>query len=375
MIIEIIFVNNIELLLEIAPFEAVDKVLQCGSQELWFTSYKCWDCWEIKHIAFTCKSRFCNSCGKPLSDIWINHLISRRPKHLKYYHLSFTIPEELRNFFKRHRKALKLLPQVASNSVIYFFQKKYKCTPWILSVIHTFWAKLNRNPHAHLMISSWGLTDNGLYKNIGFLPYVWILESWKRYLLKHLNNRCSTNLYGDELIGEKRLLSSLFSQKNNNTWEDKSRYIHFSKKANNFEVVLSYIGRYLKRPIIAQSRILAYDGTDVTYSYKDKYDGETKIITVSAIDFIGYLIQHIPNKFFKMIYYSWIFVNRSKSKYLKIINAYYNIEQKMPRIAKNFRERIFILTWKDPLRCACWWCFHKYQIIIPWYKPKYFDSS
>jgi len=139
--------------------------------------------------------------------------------------------------------------------------------------------------------------------------------------------------------------------------------------------VLSYIGRYLKRPIIAQSRILDYDGHNVTYSYKDKYDGEIKTITVSAIDFIWYIIQHIPNKFFKMIYYSWIFVNRSKNKYLKIINTYYNNQQKTPRIAKNFRERIFIFTWKDPLKCSCWWYFHRYQIIIQWYKPKYFDSS
>jgi len=252
---------------------------------------------------------------------------------------------------------------------------KYKCKPWILAVIHTFWAKLNRNPHVHLMVSSWGITSEGTYKNIWFLPYVGILESWKKYLLKNLNNRCENNLCGDELIGEKRLLSSLFSQKNSSSWEDKSWYIHFSKKANNFEIVLSYIGRYLKRPIIAQSRILAYDGHNVTYSYKDKYDDETKTITVSAIDFIWYLIQHIPNKFFKMIYYSWIFVNRSKRKYLKTINTYYNNQQKIPRIAKNFRERIFIFTWKDPLKCSCWWYFHRYQIIIPWYKPKYFDSS
>lgn len=370
-----IFVNNTEPLLGIVPFEAVNKVLQCWSQELWFTSYECWDCWEIKHIPFTCKSRFCNSCGKPLSDIWINHLTSRRPKHLQYYHLAFTIPEELRNFFKRHRKALKKLPQVASNSVIYFFQKKYKCTPWILSVIHTFWAKLNWNPHTHLMISSWGLTKENIYKNIGFLPYIWIIKSWKRYLIKHLNNRCDNNLYGDELIGEKRLLSSLYSQKNNISGEDKSRYIYFSKKANNFEIVLSYIGRYLKRPIIAQSRILAYDGTNVTYSYKNKYDSKIKTITVSAIEFIGYLIQHIPNKFFKMIYYSWIFVNRSKNKYLKIINTYYNNQQKLPKIGKKFRERIFMFTGKDPLKCSCWWYFHKYQTIIPWYKPKYFNTS
>jgi hypothetical protein len=98
-------------------------------------------------------------------------------------------------------------------------------------------------------------------------------------------------------------------------------------------------------------------------------------MTVSAIDFIWYLIQHIPNKFFKMINYSWILANRCKNKYLKIINTYYNVTSKIPKIARNFRERIYYFTGKDIFKCGCWWYFYKYKTIIPWYKPKYFDSS
>jgi hypothetical protein len=88
-----------------------------------------------------------------------------------------------------------------------------------------------------------------------------------------------------------------------------------------------------------------------------------------------FLLQHLPNKNFRMIYYYWIFSNRCKKKYLKTISTYYNNTPKAPRIARNFRERIFMFTGKDFLKCTCWWYFHKYQIIIPWYKPKYFDTS
>ena len=347
--------------------------MQCWSPEKGFVSYKCDCCNKTKHITFTCKSRFCNSCGKPLSDLWTNKLLDRRPKQLKYYHLSFTIPEELRNFFKRHRKALNQLPISANQALFYFFKDK-KLTPWTLSVIHTFWAKTNRNPHIHTMITSWWMTKNNMYKFIEFLPYQLIIPSRKKWLLRNLWKRCKKHLTWESSSNELRLINSLWSQKNDDL-NEKSRYIHFSKKANSFEIVLSYIGRYLKRPILSQSRILAYDGKNITFSYKDKYDNIVKAITLTAIDFIGYLIQHIPNKFFKMINYAWIFANRSKNKYLKIINTYYNNESKMPRIAKNFRERIFMFTGKDPLKCTCWWYFHKYQIIIPWYKPIYFDSS
>ena len=340
-----------------------------------FSSYKCNDCWEIKHIPFTCKSRFCNSCWTPLSDLRIRKLTSWRPKNLNYYHLAFTTPEELRPFFLRHRNSLKILSKTATQCVLYYFQSKHKITPWILSVIHTFWAKLNRNAHTHLMISSgWISNKTNTFKHISFIPYALLLESWKRYLLKNLKIWCEENLYWDALIWEKRLLNYLYSQKKTGSDQEKSWYIYFSKKANNFEIVLSYIGRYLKRPIISQSRILKYDGKIVTYSYKDKYDGEIKNITVTALEFIKSIIQHIPKKFFKMIYYWWIFVNRSKAKYLKIIGAYYNNYNKTVRIPKNFRERIYIFTGNDPLKCSCWGFFHKYQIIIPWYKTKVFDS-
>jgi len=224
------------------------------------------------------------------------------------------------------------------------------------------------------MVTSWWITKEKLYKTVEYLPYVWVISSWQTHLIRNLKNWCDENLTGKEHQDEKRFLNTFYKEKNIDG-NEKSRYVYFSKKANNFEVVLSYIGRYLKRPIIAQSRILAYDGKNVTYSYKDKYDNIVKEITVTAIDFIWNLIQHIPNKFFKMINYAWIFSNRCKNKYLKIINNYYNTTPKMPKIAKNFRERIFYFTGKDPLKCSCWWYFHKYQTIIPWYKPKYFDSS
>ncbi|MDR0649937.1 MAG: hypothetical protein LBG59_00580 [Candidatus Peribacteria bacterium] len=34
----------------------------------------------MKHIFFTCKSRFCNSCSKPQSDLRTNKLYSRLPR-------------------------------------------------------------------------------------------------------------------------------------------------------------------------------------------------------------------------------------------------------------------------------------------------------
>lgn len=244
--------------------------------------------------------------------------------------------------------------------------------PWIVSVIHTFWAKLNRNTHVHMMLTAGWITPYCTFKHAWFITYMWILASWKWHLLKALNQRVKENLHWEAQHNELRVLQKISWIKK---WDElKSRYIHFSKKADCFEKVLSYIWRYLKRPVISQSRIKKYENNTVTFEYIDKYDSLRKELEVDALEFLGLLIQHIPNKWFKMVYYSWIFAPRVKAKYLLILKKI--IEQKKCdiRVAQTYRWRMFQLTWIDIWRCGCWGEYKKSSMTIPWYKTKYFDT-
>ncbi|MDR0650501.1 MAG: transposase [Candidatus Peribacteria bacterium] len=103
--------------------------------------------------------------------------------------------------------------------------------------------------------------------------------------------------------------------------------MYFSKHRSDFETIIGYIGRYVKRPVIAQSRILDYDGDTITFCYIDKTEKDffkrIKNITCSDMEFIESLVQHIPNKYFHMIYYYGIFANRVKTEYLNLINSLY----------------------------------------------------
>lgn len=369
-----IFLSKNKGLIRENSIKNVQKILNCWSNENWFTSYRCNECGDIKHIPFTCKSRFCNSCSQPQSDIRMNKLVSRRPSWLLYKHIVFTIPEELRSFFKRHRNALNVLPYTAANAIMYFL-KDQKVTPWILAVIHTFWAKLNRNPHTHLIITNWAFHKKGYFKDNIFLPYKAIATSRTAFLVKNLKDRTYKNISWDICTQEIKFLNEFYDYHSKISGEKSNRHVYFSWKTCSFVEVVGYVWRYIKRPVIAQSRILNYDKENITFNYTDKRDKLVKDISCPVMDFMGLLLQHIPNQNFHMIYYYWIFANRCKKKHLRIINTYYNHETKIPRIAKNFRERIYMFIGKDILKCSCWGFFHKYQISIPWYKPKYFDSS
>lgn len=360
-------------------FENVDKILKCW-KDLWWVTYKCKNCWDLKCVNFTCKSRFCNSCSKPQSDNWINNLYERIPRWIWYHHIVLTIPEDLRTFFKRNRKALKVLARTAADSVCYFVNNKHHGIPWIIAVIHTFWSKLNRNPHVHLLVTHWYYsTSLSTFKQAPsisfFLPYNWVKTSRTRYLIKNLKGWCYKNLNWIKLKDEIKFLNNFYFL-NHEKWKILNYYWYFSKFRFGFESIIWYIWRYVKRPVIAQSRILDYKENTVTFTYKDKLENnKEKIIQYSIDVFIWYLIQHIPEKYFHMVYYYWIFSNRSKSKYLSLINTLYPTKRFYPKIPKNFAIRMWLFRWKNPFLCSCWWFFHKFLLFIPWYKPYYYDDS
>jgi hypothetical protein len=80
---------------------------------------------------------------------------------------------------------------------------------------------------------------------------------------------------------------------------------------------VQYIGRYTKRAVMAEYRIVYYDGKIVRFSYKDYAEGgKTSYITLKVHTFIGRLIRHIPDKDFPMIRYAGLFANRWKKQYL-----------------------------------------------------------
>lgn len=52
----------------------VEKVLACGDLSKWYIEFICNSCKGSKKIGFSCKSRFCTSCGKVYTDNWIDNI-------------------------------------------------------------------------------------------------------------------------------------------------------------------------------------------------------------------------------------------------------------------------------------------------------------
>lgn len=166
--------------------EEVDKMPACRDfAKLGYMVYRCPDCGRIERIVpFSCKSRFCSSCGKVAVDNWINNACQWF-LDVPYHHLVFTVPEELRNVFLYDRTLLNLLFKAASKTVLEWCSNTGGYIPGIVCILHSFGSVLNNNPHIHMMITGGGLSVDRKDKWVSneFIPWAMLKARWKYNLV------------------------------------------------------------------------------------------------------------------------------------------------------------------------------------------------
>ena len=335
----------------------VEKVLKCKDTKYGFIELKCDKCNTKKKIGFTCKSRFCTSCGKIYTDNWIDNMLGNLI-NVKHRHIVFTIPEELRKFFGIDRQRLKILPKCAARAVtswMHSLNKKEEFTPGIVTVIHTFGRDLKWNPHVHMMVTEGGKGNITEWRHIRHISYESLRKRWKKILLDEVTS-ISGNTKEVKLIKNK-----LYKEK------VKGFYVYAKTEIKSAKTAAKYVGRYVGRPAISESRILKYDGKNVTYKYTRHEDNKVIVETVHVYEFIKRIIRHIPEKNFKMIRYFGIYSRRSKCK----VNFIKMIDKMVLSIRKsiaNWENRILAITGVDP--CKCPNCNNKmrfHDIVYPKY--------
>lgn len=317
--------------------ESVNKLLTCGTLFAGFSIFIC-ECLNRIFVCHTCKSRFCPSCGNKYNEERATSIKKVLFNH-SHRHAVFTIPEDLRRFFREDRIRLNILFKAVDLTIKEYFKfKNIDALPAFVSILHTYGRSLIWNPHIHVLLLEGGI-KKGKIVNCDFFSYSFFRKKFMFILL---------NLMEDE-IGKDKFKATRIKLWNN--YRKDGFYVHTPKsKFSSLIALIRYVTRYLSRPVMAQSRILDYDGTFITFWYQRHEDDKIVIERVHAFDFIKRLIIHIPDKNFKCIRYFGAYHNSSKENKPKIklfADSFISHLRKM----NHWKEKIMNDFKKNPLIC------------------------
>jgi len=319
--------------------EEVEKIINCGKFENGYLEYTCGSCGEVKRVGFTCKSRLCSSCGKKYVDER-SEKMSSKMLPVKHWHMTFTIPEDMRIIFRRDRELLGELPRLVNKVIKYGFSKMNKSedyTPGIIAVIHTFGRDLKWNPHVHAIVTKGGIGKTRGFVKTNFMSYPMLRKAWQKLLLDMIKEHYENNIRMSNLVNQ------LYKKYPNGFYVNANRDVKNKKEAT------KYIGRYVGRPAISEKRIVSYDGEYVVINYTDHKTKKYVEEKITVFEFIKRVIIHVAEKQFKMIRYYGIYTSRSKRK--KVIKFFRDKYDQLKRKADCWRMRLIKTYGHDPLKC------------------------
>jgi hypothetical protein len=288
----------------------VDRCDACGHQAISYNS---------------CRNRHCPKCQAQARERWL-HARERDLLDVPYVHVVFTLPHSLLPLGYRNSARLytwlfetttATLREVAADP------RHLGAEIGLLSILHTWGQTLVRHPHVHCVVPAGGLSSDHRRwirpKYAGFFLPVKALSRVFRGkfvdALRRAYDRQDLDLAGATAPLHDRaqwgaFVDALFE----------TDWVVYAKPAfGGAPAVLRYLGRYTHRVAISNHRLLAFDGDDVTFAYKDYAHGDVRrTMTLSAMEFLRRFVQHILPRGFVRIRQSGFLANACRTAHVAL---------------------------------------------------------
>ena len=179
-------------------------MLKCKKLEIGMSCYERPNCNNYYVGLHTCKSSFCPTCGKKRRDkIALN--VSKKIIKAPHRQLVFTVPTELRGFFRYYRDQISILFEAANESIVDLLKrhapKKYKEEKrkiGIICFLHTYGRAMNWHPHIHVLFAEKYLTKDGELKDFYFLKFDYVRKHFLFSVIKKIRRFLNTERVSDK---------------------------------------------------------------------------------------------------------------------------------------------------------------------------------
>jgi len=294
----------------VAQERVLDRIATCRTAVRGGHVDECDSCGHLRISYNSCRDRHCPKCQAAERDRWLAERLQRLLP-VPYFHVVFTIPDQLNPVALRNQRLLYgLLFKAASSTLLSLGRDPRRLGGKIglSAVLHTWGQNLLLHPHLHCVVTGGALSPDGSR---------W-LRARQRYLLpvkvlaRLFRGRFLDALQQAYSHGRLDFAGSTSSLADPHQWARlrdqlyRTNWVVYAKPPfGGPEHVFRYLGRYTHRVAISNHRILDVDDGKVTFSVKNYADGGRRgKLTLAAVTFLRRFLLHVlPRGFVRIRHY------------------------------------------------------------------------
>jgi len=314
--------------LSLGQLKVMSAIERCRTAALGGHVARCQDCAHIQIAYNSCRNRHCPKCQGAAAKDW---LAARQAELLPvpYYHVVFTLPAQIADIaYQNKTEVYGILFKAAAETLITIASdpKHLGARIGLTTVLHTWGSALTHHPHVHCIVPGGGISpagDSWIACRPGFfLPVRVLSRLFRRLFLEKLaaaHQAGKLRFFGAHarLLDHDQFTAFLAPLR-------KIEWVVYAKPPfGGPEAVLAYLSRYTHRVAISNSRLIQFDGTSVTFRWKDYRAPNTnggrdrqKVMTLATDEFIRrFLIHVLPHGFHRIRHYG-LFANGGRCENL-----------------------------------------------------------
>lgn len=304
--------------------KVLQAIARCRTAALGGHRDRCPRCGYRVISFYSCRNRHCPKCQSGARDQWI----AARPRELlpvPYVHVVFTWPHYLSQLALVNKKVIyELLFQATAQTLLEIAADPNHLGAQIgfFAVLHSWGQNLLFHPHIHCVIPSGGLAPDGKRwihpRYPFFLPVAVLRRVFRGKFVAGLQRRFQQHqlTFAGSLqpLQNEKAFRAFLRPLFRHDW-----VVYAKPPFGGPHHVLGYLGRYTHRVAITHHRLVAFDGQQVTFRWKDyAHANKKRRMTLSASEFLRrFLLQVLPPGFVRIRSFGFL-ANRCRAQLLPL---------------------------------------------------------
>jgi hypothetical protein len=213
-----------------------------------------------------------------------------------HFHVIFTMAHELDDLWHMNPRAMTEILFRSARATLFELladDRYLGARVGVVMALHTWGRTLSFHSHVHCLVTGGGLTSNGEWRAVtnGYLLPVRVVRAiFRGKFLDGVARALERGRLRYRAQSEQKL-KNLLNQLGRKKWNVciRERYSHGTG-------VITYLARYVRGGPLSNGKLQCVDETGVTFRYRDHHDGKVKPMKLTAEEFIGRALRHVPDK-------------------------------------------------------------------------------